>query len=101
MRNLAAANFRRKDGEELGKVFGALSSPVRVQIVNLLINEGAMISTKIQDKIGNLSQPTISHHLNVLNRAGLLNRRMDSAYAIWSVNHPLLRTLAETIQVSV
>lgn len=51
----------------------ALASPRRLALVMKLC-DGEMSVTELTEWMG-LSQPTISHHLNVLRRAGLVNVR--------------------------
>jgi ArsR family transcriptional regulator len=53
----------------------ALSDPTRQKILELLLTEEKTVSDIVA--IFDLSQPTISHHLEMLSRYGLLVSRKD------------------------
>lgn len=60
--------------------FKALSDPHRVQLLHLVTAAGEACVCDLTDRIG-LSQPTISHHLGVLVKAGLLTRERRGTWA--------------------
>jgi ArsR family transcriptional regulator, arsenate/arsenite/antimonite-responsive transcriptional repressor len=60
---------------------GALSDPIRVQIVDLLRKHGEMLCVCEIVPLFDVSQPTISHHLKVLREAGLVE---FERHGIWS-----------------
>lgn len=63
----------RKDDEEYkqaAKVFKALADPTRLRILSIIESESMMI-TGIVEKF-NLSQPTVSYHIRILENAGLV-----------------------------
>ena len=64
--------------ERLSAVFGALSSPVRRRILDQL-STGVRSVTEIGRPF-KMSQPTISKHLKVLERAGLVARGRDAQW---------------------
>lgn len=51
--------------------FKAVADVTRVRIVNLLAAHGTLCVCELQDHF-DLSQPTVSHHLSVLRRAGIV-----------------------------
>src|SRR2546423_13532919 len=55
----------------LAERFKALSDPARVSIVNRLAGEGEVCTCQLTEPLG-LSQPTVSHHLRVLKKTGLI-----------------------------
>jgi ArsR family transcriptional regulator len=73
------------------RLLKALADPVRLRLVSLILGEG-------QSRVGDLgaefdlSQPTITHHLNVLFEAGLLVRTREGTGVLYRAN---LATLAE------
>ena len=73
------------------RVLKALADPVRLRLVSLILAEG-------QSRVGDLgaefdlSQPTITHHLNVLFEAGLLVRTREGTGVLYRAN---VATLAE------
>jgi len=60
--------------------FKALSSPVRLRIVDLIYRGGGEICVCEFMDYFDLSQPTISHHLKVLRDAGLIRSRRDGTF---------------------
>ncbi|MDX1534495.1 MAG: metalloregulator ArsR/SmtB family transcription factor [Thermoplasmata archaeon] len=59
----------------LDRVFGALANPRRRQIVTLLARRDRSVSAIASEF--NISQPAVTKHLNVLERAGLIERRRE------------------------
>ena len=66
--NLGIHSQKQKEIAAIAKV---LSHPARVSILQYISSQDACICGDIVDKIG-LSQPTISHHLQVIRSAGLI-----------------------------
>ncbi len=60
-------------GDQLNSVFGALADPTRRAILARLTNGDATVAELAAPF--NVSQPAISRHLKVLERAGLISRR--------------------------
>lgn len=64
----------KKEEEEAfryaAKVFKALADPTRLRILSIIEGESMMI-TGIVEKF-NLSQPTVSYHIRILENAGLV-----------------------------
>ncbi len=65
----------RTDGSALDAVFAALADPTRRAIVERLASGNATVTELAQPF--RLSQPAISKHLKVLERAGLISQRRD------------------------
>jgi ArsR family transcriptional regulator len=61
------------DAELLAQRFAALADPVRLRMLSLLANAagGEVCACDLVEPLGK-SQPTVSHHLKVLSRAGLV-----------------------------
>ena len=66
------------------KVWQALSDDNRRKILSLL-KEKSMSAGEIAQQF-NTTQPTISHHLNVLKEAGLINCEKHAQTLIYSIN---------------
>lgn len=62
--------------QSLCSTFGALSDPVRLSIVERLARVGEMSAGDIASPYS-ISLPAVSRHLGVLERAGLVERRVD------------------------
>jgi DNA-binding transcriptional ArsR family regulator len=58
--------------KQLDRVFGALADPTRRAILARLADGEATVNELVA--LSELSQPTISNHLKVLERAGLVSR---------------------------
>jgi DNA-binding transcriptional ArsR family regulator len=70
----------------------ALSNPVRLQIVEMVL-DGEMCQCDIFPAIGH-SQSTISLYLSQLVRSGILTVRRDGTRKLYSVSHPeIVKTL--------
>lgn len=63
----------------------ALADETRQQILEMLL-EGEMRVGDIVDAFS-MSQPTISHHLNVLRQFGLVTSRKEGKQVFYAVNH--------------
>ena len=57
--------------DDLALRFRALADPARVYIVNRLAGAGELCVCVLTEELG-LSQPTVSHHLKLLRKAGLI-----------------------------
>jgi len=62
----------------------ALADETRQQILEMLL-EGEMRVGDIVDAFS-MSQPTISHHLNVLRQFGLVSNRKEGKHVFYAIN---------------
>ncbi|MCY4078824.1 MAG: metalloregulator ArsR/SmtB family transcription factor [Caldilineaceae bacterium] len=68
----------------LAAAFKAIGHPVRLQILDLLSRQaGPMCACHIEARF-TLSQPTISHHLRLLRKAGLVNSERRGTWIYYS-----------------
>jgi ArsR family transcriptional regulator, arsenate/arsenite/antimonite-responsive transcriptional repressor len=76
----------------------ALAEPTRLRLVSLLATAsgGEVCVCDLTEPLG-LSQPTVSHHLKVLQQAGLITREKRSTWAYYSVVPEALSGLAALI----
>lgn len=77
---------------ELATIAKALSHPVRVRIVRLLVARGGLRSGEIAAAFP-LAQSTVSEHLRVLRESGLVNIDADGLRSIHTVDIRVLRVL--------
>ena len=68
--------------EELAATFKALADPTRVSIINRLASGEACCVCNLTD-VFELSQPTVSHHLRVLRKAGLVTAERRGTWAYY------------------
>src|SRR2546425_11681392 len=62
--------------------FRALADPTRVRMLNLLARNDELCVCDIQANF-DLSQPTISHHLSLLKKAGLVDSDVRGRWAFY------------------
>lgn len=76
-------------------VIKALGDETRLEILNLLGNKEMNVNDIAQNCT--VSRPTISHHLQIMKRAGLLSSRKEGKEIYYSVNIHTLTSLAQGI----
>ena len=77
------ADVAREDA--LAAAFKAISHPVRLRILEILSSQSdPMCVCHIESRF-TLSQPTISHHLRLLRKAGLVNSERRGTWIYYSV----------------
>lgn len=79
--------------DDLVIMLKALADPTRLQLVNLIAGMGEGCACDLPDAVGK-SQPTVSHHLSVLVKAGLLSREQRGKWAWFKVRGEQLDALA-------
>jgi ArsR family transcriptional regulator len=67
-------------------VFKALADPTRIKIIHLL-KFGELCVCEIISALDK-PQPTVSHHLNILKKAGFLNWRKKGVWIHYSLKNP-------------
>jgi len=81
---------------ELVRVMKALADPARFGMVQEIAAAGELSCGQVAERF-DLSQPTVSHHLKILTESGILVMRSEGKHHLTSVNHALLKTLAELL----
>lgn len=74
-----AAGFTPGQAAALAATLKVLAEPQRLRIVSLLHSEGALGPVELAGHLG-LSQPTVSHHLRILDAAGLTRWHQDGSH---------------------
>lgn len=64
----------------------AIADDTRQKIMNILCCEWLSVNDVVERLDSNVSQPTVSHHLKILNDAGLLHRRKEGKQIYNSLN---------------
>lgn len=77
------------------EVIIALSDETRLEILEIL-GKNELNASEISNKC-TLSRPTISHHLQILKRAKVLESRKEGKEIYYSVNMHILRSLSEAL----
>ena len=78
--------------------FKALADPTRVRILNLLIRNPELCVCDMNASI-NLSQPTVSHHLGILKKAGLVECDIRGRWCFYRVNQQAIESLGTILEV--
>lgn len=69
---------------QLTELFKALSDPSRRQIIDCLKVKPKTPSELLEDI--DISQPTLSHHLDILKRVKLIDGLRDGQFIVYSLN---------------
>ena len=92
-RPLGALSLSDEEAGATATLFRALADPARVRIVNVIATRGEPVcACELIEPLG-LSQPTVSHHLNVLHEAGLLDRERRGKWVYFKVRAEPLEAL--------
>jgi ArsR family transcriptional regulator len=80
-------------------VFKALADPARLRLLSLIqAQPGAEACVcNLVEPLG-LSQPTVTHHLQVLHRAGLLQREKRGIWVYYRVVRPALQAVRQALR---
>ncbi len=79
------------------EAFKALAHLTRLQVFFFLVRAKAEVAVgEIQEAVG-VPGPTLSHHLDVLRRAGLAERRKEERYIYYSVRPDTVTTLVRLL----
>lgn len=82
----------------LAQMFKALGDPTRVKLLSMIATaaEGEACICDMTDPVG-LSQPTVSHHMSVLTRAGLVTREQRGKWAYYALAPQARQALAGAV----
>lgn len=95
---LSSARLTQAKAKALASRFKALSDPARLRLLNLLLAqpEHEACVCHLVAPLG-LSQPTVTHHLQVLRDAGLLRREQRGIWAYYGVVPGALDALRQAL----
>jgi DNA-binding transcriptional ArsR family regulator len=88
LRELADKNLSLEKSEAKSKVFKALADAIRLRILGLLLSR-EMCVCEVMVAL-NLTQPTASHHLRILENVGLVKDRKEGKWVFYSISKPEL-----------
>ncbi len=77
----------------LPDLFSALSDPTRFAIVERLMREGELPVRRIREDFP-ISAPAVSRHLDVLMRAGIVDRRISAQSRIYQVRPEAIEAIS-------
>ena len=90
----------KSEENNIVKIAKALSDKTRLRILKEIAAKRS-ISCGDAEKVVDLSQPTVSHHIKILTDAGLLNTVKDGRHVIISVNKKALEVFGKLISGSI
>jgi ArsR family transcriptional regulator, arsenate/arsenite/antimonite-responsive transcriptional repressor len=95
------ARLDKTEAEELAATFRALADPGRLRLLSFIAAQpGAEACVcHLTGPIG-LSQPTVSHHLKVLNDAGLVEREKRGTWVYYRISPPRLEAVRAALAPS-
>lgn len=95
---LSAEALTESDADELAGLLKALADPVRLRLMSIIINapSGEMCACDLPMAVDR-SQPTVSHHLGLLAKAGLIERQQRGKWAWFRANPNRLTALAASL----
>jgi ArsR family transcriptional regulator len=88
---------RLSASEAHAEAFKALAHLTRLQVFFVLVRAGREMPVgEIQEAVG-IPGPTLSHHLDILRRAGLVESRKEERYIYFSVQRETVTTLVRLL----
>jgi ArsR family transcriptional regulator len=95
---LSAERLPRAAAKRLAESFQALAVPARLRLLSLIQAQprGEACVCHLVGPLG-LSQPTVTHHLQVLHRAGLLEREKRGVWVYYRVVRPAIDALRKSL----
>lgn len=86
------------DAIALAELLKALADPVRLRLVSLVAasTTGELCACDLPGALGR-TQPTISHHLSLLVKAGILDREQRGKWAWFRIRPETLAMLSEVL----
>lgn len=94
------ARFGDADASLLAGAFKALADPARLKLLSFIAAQpdGEACVCHLTGPVG-LSQPTVSHHLRLLNEAGLLDREKRGTWVYYRIVPARLEELQSALAV--
>jgi DNA-binding transcriptional ArsR family regulator len=86
LRQLVKSKMDEQSVKRQSRIFKALSDPTRLKIIELL-SVRDMCVCEIMAAL-DMTQPTASHHLNILESTGLLSDRREGKWVFYALANP-------------
>ena len=86
----------RLTDEQIAEACKALGHPARIKILRHLIEEDRCICGRIVEVIG-LAQSTVSQHLKILKKAGLVEGEVEGPKTCYCVNKKAMASLNASV----
>lgn len=86
LKKAAEKSITQEEAQKKAKVLKALADEIRLRMLSLLENREVCVC-EVLTALG-LTQPTASHHLGILENAGLICRRKEGKWAFYKLADP-------------
>ena len=98
MKTIARLSLARLDADDTHvEAFKALAQLTRLQVFFFLVRaKGEVAAGAIQEAVG-VPGPTLSHHLDLLRRAGLIENRKEERYIYYSARRDAVTALVRLL----
>jgi ArsR family transcriptional regulator len=87
-------DVERRQAQRMAQIAKALSDPIRVQLVDVLRKHAGKVCVCELIPLFDVGQPTVSHHLKVLRKAGIVDSEREGLWAYYYVNPEALEELS-------
>lgn len=85
------------EAEQAAADFDILAHPIRTQLLDLLARHGGKVCVCDLEAAVTVKQPTVSHHLKLLRKAGLIDREKRGLWSYYFINAEAVRALRTRI----
>lgn len=90
-----ALTMTTEESRNLAQVLKAVADATRLRMLHLLAKHGGeMCVCDLVNAVGNLEQPTISHHLRILHSAGLITYQKQGLHVYYVIDPQAIGRLA-------
>jgi ArsR family transcriptional regulator len=86
-----------EEAAQLADMLKAVAHPVRLQIVDVLSRHAGEVCVCDIESQFDLKQPTISHHLKILRRAGIIDCQRQGQWLYYYIRPESMATLRELL----
>lgn len=95
---LVRAPLSEADADELAAIIKAIADPVRLRLVSIIASaaSGEVCACDLPGLVDR-SQPTVSHHLSLLVRAGIVDREQRGKWAWFRLRPDRLASVAAVL----
>ena len=95
---LLRAPLAEVEAEELADILKALADPVRLRLVSIIASaEAGEVCACDLPGLVDRSQPTVSHHLSLLVKAGIIDREQRGKWAWFRLREERLASLGDVL----
>jgi DNA-binding transcriptional ArsR family regulator len=93
---VAAVSLDRNSLETVARLFGVLSEPTRLEILQMLRHGPLSVSELVAEL--DAKQANVSKQLGILYSAGLLARKRDGNLVLYSIAEPMIFQLCDLVR---